>query len=74
MKLAIVLQILVKMLSKDVAKHLKGRCLYVSSGILDEKEEEVSGAITDAGFEIVEVIHADGWCAICARYLRSLES
>ncbi|MBR5640979.1 MAG: 50S ribosomal protein L11 methyltransferase [Firmicutes bacterium] len=65
---------LVKMLSKDVAKHLKGRCLYISSGILDEKEEEVSGAIENAGFEIAEVIHADGWCAICARYLRSLES
>ena len=65
---------LVKMLSKDVAKHLKGRCLYISSGILDEKEEEVSGAIRDAGFEIVETIHADGWCAVCARYLRCLES
>ena len=65
---------LVKMLSKDAARHLKGRCLYISSGILDEKEEEVSGAIVDAGFEIVETIHADGWCAICARYLRSLES
>ena len=65
---------LVKMLSKDVAKHLKGRCLYITSGILDEKEEEVSGAIRDAGFEIVETIHADGWCAVCARYLRCLES
>ena len=65
---------LVKMLSKDIAKHLKGRCLYISSGILDEKEEEVSGAIRDAGFGIVETIHADGWCAICARYLRCLES
>jgi ribosomal protein L11 methyltransferase len=65
---------LVKMLSKDVAKHLKGRGFYLSSGILDEKEEEVSGAIRDAGFEIVETIHADGWCAICARYLRCLES
>ena len=65
---------LVKMLSKDVAKHLKGRSLYISSGILDEKEEEVSGAIRDAGFEIVETVHADGWCAVCARYLRGLES
>ncbi|MBR2099592.1 MAG: 50S ribosomal protein L11 methyltransferase, partial [Firmicutes bacterium] len=65
---------LVKMLSKDVAKHLKGRGFYLSSGILDEKEEEVSGAIRNAGFEIVETIHADGWCAICARYLRCLES
>lgn len=65
---------LVMELSKDVAKHLKNRCIYISSGILDEKEEEVSQAIRDAGFEIAEVLHADGWCAICARYLRSLES
>ena len=58
---------LVKMLSKDAAKHLKGRSIYISSGILDEKEEEVSSAIRDAGFDLLEVIHADGWCAIAAQ-------
>lgn len=62
---------LVKMLSKDVAKHLKGRGLYISSGILDEKEEDVAGAIKDAGFDILDVIHADGWCAICAAWNRN---
>ena len=34
---------------------------------LDEKEEEVSSAIRDAGFDLLEVIHADGWCAIAAQ-------
>ena len=62
---------LVKMLSKDVAKHLKGRGIYISSGILDEKEEDVAGAIKGAGFDILESIHADGWCAICAVWNRS---
>lgn len=62
---------LVKMLSKDVAKHLKGRGIYISSGILDEKEEDVAGAINGAGFDILESIHADGWCAICAVWNRS---
>ena len=62
---------LVKMLSKDVARHLKGRSFYISSGILDEKEEDVAGAIRSAGFDILEVIHADGWCAICAALHRN---
>ena len=62
---------LVKMLSKDVAKHLKGRGIYISSGILDEKEEDVAGAIKSAGFDILESIHADGWCAMCAVWNRS---
>ena len=62
---------LVKMLSKDAAKHLKGRSIYISSGILDEKEEDVAGAIKGAGFDILESIHADGWCAICAAWNRS---
>ena len=62
---------LVKMLSKDVAKHLKGRGIYISSGILDEKEEDVASAIKGAGFDILESIHADGWCAICAVWNRS---
>lgn len=58
---------LVIMLSKDVARHIKPGGIYISSGILDEKEEAVSSAIREAGFEIAEVIHADGWCAIAAR-------
>ncbi|MCQ2560484.1 MAG: 50S ribosomal protein L11 methyltransferase [Clostridia bacterium] len=58
---------LVIMLSADVAKHIKQGGIYISSGILDEKEEKVSEAIRNAGFEIIEVLHADGWCAIAAK-------
>ena len=58
---------LVIMLSADVSKHLKPNGIYISSGILNEKEEIVSVAIRNAGFEIIEVLHKNDWCAIVAR-------
>lgn len=57
---------LVMMLSKDVAKHLKGKSIYISSGILVEKKEVVSAAIMEAGFHITEILEDGEWCAICA--------
>lgn len=57
---------LVIMLSKDVSKHCKEGSWYITSGILDEKEEIVSKAIIEAGFEIKDVMHEGGWCAIAA--------
>lgn len=57
---------LVVMLSSDVAKHLQGNAIYISSGILVEKKEMVSAAIVEAGFKIVEILVDGEWCAICA--------
>jgi len=57
---------LVIMLSKDAAKHCKEGSIYITSGILDEKEAVVSEAILAAGFKIIEVIHENEWCAIAA--------
>ena len=57
---------LVMMLTADVAKHLKEGGIYISSGIIDDKEEVVSKAITDAGFKIIEVLHDGEWVAIVA--------
>jgi ribosomal protein L11 methyltransferase len=53
---------LVIMLSEDVARHLKKDGMYISSGILVEKK------IKGCGFEIVEILEEDEWCAIAARY------
>lgn len=58
---------LVMMLSCDVAKHLKGKGIFISSGILIEKQEQVSESIKNNGFEIVEVLEQGDWCAIAAR-------
>lgn len=58
---------LVVMLSKDVARHLSDGGLFISSGILTEKKELVSGAVIDNGFTIVEIMEKGGWCCIAAR-------
>lgn len=57
---------LVMMLSADVAKHLRGRGVYISSGILLEKQEQVAAAIRSSGFEILEIVEEGEWCAIAA--------
>lgn len=54
-------------LAPDIAKHLEGKRLFISSGILEEKLAEVSEAICESGFEILDVLHEDEWCAIAAR-------
>jgi len=58
---------LVMMLSKDVAAHLKGKSIYISSGILIEKQEEVAAAIEECGFRILDILEEGEWCAIAAQ-------
>ncbi|MBN7772710.1 50S ribosomal protein L11 methyltransferase [Clostridium aminobutyricum] len=58
---------LVMMLAEDVAKHLKGKSIFISSGILIEKQGMVSEAIRKNGFEIIDVLEQGEWCAIAAQ-------
>jgi ribosomal protein L11 methyltransferase len=58
---------LVMRLSPAAAGHLERGGWYVTSGILDIKEETVSRAIREAGFAIEEVLHDGEWCAVIAR-------
>ena len=60
---------LVMRLSPAAAGHLAKGGWYVTSGILDIKEEIVSEAIREAGFAIEEVLHDGEWCAVVARKL-----
>lgn len=58
---------LVMMLSPAAAKQMKPGGIYITSGILDIKEEAVKKAIADAGFDICEVLSDGEWRAIVAR-------
>ena len=58
---------LVILLSEDVRKNLAYEGLFVSSGILIEKQIEVKAAIKDAGFEVIDLLEEGEWCAILAR-------
>lgn len=58
---------LVMMLTKDVAKHLEDGGIYISSGIIDFKEEEVCETLKHCGFEIIEILKKGEWCTVAAR-------
>lgn len=51
-------------LSPEVKSHLKKGGVYITSGIIDTKEEEVKKAHEDAGFEIQEIHHQGDWVSI----------
>lgn len=57
---------LVMMLSPAAAAQLAPGGIYITSGILDIKEDAVSRAISEAGFEITEVLADGEWRAIVA--------
>ena len=57
---------LVMMLSPAAAEQLGPGGIYITSGILDVKEDAVKGAIEAAGFDIIEVLADGEWRAIIA--------
>lgn len=57
---------LVMMLSPAAAAQIRPGGIYITSGILDIKEETVKQAVKDAGFDIIEVLADGEWRAIVA--------
>ena len=57
---------LVIMLSPAAAAQLRTGGVYITSGILDIKEEVVKKSIEEAGFDIIEVLADGEWRAIYA--------
>lgn len=58
-------------LTPVIVHQMKPDGLYITSGILDVKEEVVKEAVTAAGLEIVEVTHQGEWVSVTARKLPS---
>ena len=50
-----------------IPARLKSGGVFISSGIIDFKEEEVKQAITQAGFEILEVTRQGEWVSVTAQ-------
>jgi ribosomal protein L11 methyltransferase len=57
---------LILVLLKDIKKHLKGKGIFISSGILIEKQEIIAEALREAGFKIVDILNEGDWAAVCA--------
>ena len=58
---------LVIRLAPDAFAHLDAGGIFISSGILVEKRDQVREAVEAAGFEILEIPEDGEWCAIAAR-------
>lgn len=54
-------------LSGVIGKQLKENGLFISSGIINTKEEQVKEAILKNGFEIVEITRMNDWVSIVAK-------
>ena len=54
-------------LTPVIVNQMKKGAYYITSGILDVKEEVVVKAVKDAGLQLVEVTHQGEWVSITAR-------
>ena len=54
-------------LLNDVKENLKGNKIFIASGIIIDKEDEVIEAIKDAGFEILDIKYKDEWVAVASK-------
>ena len=64
---------LVVFLSEAVREHMREDGLFITSGILLEKEDMVKEGMVVNGLEIVEVVCRGEWCAIVAKPSRKTE-
>ena len=56
------------MLQGEVARHMKPGTVFITSGIIDMKEEAVKEAFAaNPEFELVEITHQGEWVSITAR-------
>ena len=58
---------IIKILAKDVSKFLTEDGVFISSGIILAKIDEVVEALEENGFEIVEIIKLGEWSAIVSK-------
>ena len=54
-------------LTPVIVHRMKPGAVYITSGILDVKEEVVKEAVVAAGLEVVEVTHQGEWVSVTAR-------
>ncbi len=54
-------------LTPVIVNQMKRGGIYITSGIIDEKEETVVAAVKAAGLEVLEVTHQNDWVSVTAR-------
>lgn len=54
-------------LSAEIGQHIKSGGLFISSGIINTKKEQVKTAIVENGFQILEINEMGDWVSIVAQ-------
>ena len=54
-------------LTPVIVRQMKKGGIYITSGIIDDKEQTVRDAVEAAGLEIVEVTYQGEWVSVTAR-------
>lgn len=54
-------------LTPVIVNQLKTRGIYITSGIIDNKEQTVVDAVKAAGLEVLEVTYQGEWVSVTAR-------
>ena len=54
-------------LTPVILNQLKPGGIYITSGIIDDKEQTVADAVRAAGLEILKIDHQGEWVSITAR-------
>ena len=54
-------------LSGVVRDYLEPDGIFITSGIIDTREDDVKKALTDNGFEILDVVHMNEWVSIVCK-------
>ena len=54
-------------LAAHIRPNLSKDGIFISSGILLEKKDDVVSALTMSGFEIIEISEKGDWCAVAAK-------
>lgn len=62
------------LLQKEITRHLKDGAIFIASGIIDTKAEEVRLAVEKNPYlELIEVLSDGEWVAVCARRTQRLK-
>ena len=54
-------------LTPVIIHQMKKGCIYITSGIIEDKEDVVVKAVKEAGLEVLEVNHQGEWVSVTAR-------
>ena len=55
-------------LTEKIPKYIKDGGIFVSSGIIVERLDDVLEALKSRGFALIEVVKDKGWAAVASKY------